>query len=86
MLVITRKLNEKLQIGENITVHVVKIHKGNIFLNITLPNGEVKCEVVNENEEIQVTEDVVIKATLNKWKHQVRIGISAPDSMAIKRI
>ncbi len=85
MLVITRKLNGKLQIGD-INVHVVKIHKGNIFLNITLPNGEVKCEVVNENEEIQVAEDVVIKATLNKGKHQVRIGISAPKSMAIKRI
>jgi len=86
MLVITRKPNQKLQIGDNIIVHVVNIDNGKIFLDITLPSGEVKCEVVRDNEEIQVTEDVVIRATVIKGKRQVRFGISAPDSMAIKRI
>jgi len=85
MLVITRKLDERLQIGD-LTVHVVKIHKGNIFLNITLSSGEVKCEVVFSNREIQVTEDVAIRATLFRGKCQVRLAISAPDSMVIKRI
>ncbi len=86
MLVINRKLNEKLQIGDDIIVHVVNIHNENIFLNLTLPSGELKCEVINENEKIQVTDEIVIRATVIKGKRQVRVGISAPVSMKIKRL
>jgi len=86
MLVIKRKLNEKLQIGEYIIVQVVGFHDDNVSLNITLPNGDVKCEVVSGKEEIQIIEDVAIMARVIQGKCHVRIGISAPKSMAIKRI
>ena len=86
MLVIKRKLNEKLQIGENITVQVVDFHDDNVSLNITLPNGEVKSEVVGEKDKIQISNDVVIMARVIQKKHHVRLAISAPKSMAIQRI
>ena len=86
MLVITRKLNEKLQIGDDIIVHVDSIREDNVCLIITLPGGKEKREVVSANREIQVTEDVVIRATVIQGKSKVRLGITAPDSMAIKRI
>jgi len=86
MLVIKRKLNEKIQIGEYITVQVVKFHDDKVFLNITLPNGDVKCEVVSKDEEIHISEDVVIMARVIQDKCHVRIGITAPKSMFIKRI
>ena len=62
MLVIKRKLNEKLQIGDDLTVQIVGFHDDTVSLNITLPNGEVKSEVVGGGEEIQICEDVVIRA------------------------
>ena len=86
MLAVTRKLNEKLQIGENITVQVVSFHDGNVSLNITLPNGDVKYKVVSEDEEVQISDDVVITARAIQGKCQARLGITAPKSMAIKRI
>ena len=86
MLAITRKINQKVQIGDGITVHVDNIQKGDIFLSITLPSGEVKYEAINEDEKIQITDDVVIRAALIKGKGQARIAITAPKSMVIKRL
>ncbi len=39
MLVLSRKLNEKLQIGENIIVTVVSINKGQVKLGIEAPDN-----------------------------------------------
>jgi len=86
MLVITRKLNEKLQIGDNITVHVVNIHDGNVFLDITLPNGEIKCEVVGQDGEIEITEDVKVRAVEIMGSSKVRLGVTAPGDMGIGRV
>ena len=86
MLVITRKLNEKLQIGDNITVHVVNIHDGNVFLDITLPSGDIKCEVVGQDEEVEISEDVKVKAVEIMGSSKVRLGIAAPRSMGVKRV
>jgi len=86
MLVIARKLNEKLQIGDNITVHVVNIHDGNVFLDITLPNGEIKCEVMRRDEEIEITEDVKIRAAEIIGSSKVRLGVTAPGEMGVRRI
>jgi len=86
MLVIARKLNEKLKIGDNITVHVVNIHDGNVFLDITLPNGEIKCEVISQNEEIEISEDVKIRAAEIIGSSKVRLGVTAPRSVGVKRV
>ena len=37
MLVLSRRLNEKIQIGDNITITVVDIDKGKIRLGIEAP-------------------------------------------------
>jgi len=86
MLIITRKINEKLQIGDDITVQVVNIHDGNVFLDITLPNGDVKCEVIGQDEEIEIAEDVKVKIIYIQGRCQVRLGITAPGSMGIGRV
>ena len=39
MLVLTRKLNEKLQIGDDIIVTVVSINKGQVKLGIEAPDN-----------------------------------------------
>lgn len=38
MLVLTRRSGEDIQIGEDITVHVVSTHKGRVVLGITAPD------------------------------------------------
>ena len=86
MLVITRKLNEKLQIGDDITVQVINIRDDIVSLIITLPNGDTKGKIVSEDEEVQISDNVVITARSIQGKCQVRLGITAPKSMAIKRI
>jgi len=86
MLVITRKLNEKFQIGDDIIVHVVKIHDSDIFLNITLPSGDLKCEVVGQYEEIHITEDVKIRAAEIISKNKVRLGVIASGDMGVRRV
>lgn len=37
MLVLSRKLNQKIRIGENVTVEVVRIRNGAVRLGITAP-------------------------------------------------
>ncbi len=86
MLVIARKLNEKLQIGDNITIHVVNIHDGNVFLDITLPNGEVQCEVIGRDEEIEISKDVKVRAAEIIGSSKVRLGVTAPGEMGVKRV
>ena len=86
MLVITRKLNGKLQIGDDIIVRVDSIRDDSISLMIRLPNGDVKGKIVSKNKEVHIFKDVAIRLTEIQGKSKVRLGITAPDSMAIKRI
>jgi len=86
MLVLTRKLNEKLQIGDNITVHVVNIHDGDVFLDITLPSGDIECKVIGQDEETEISEDVKVRATEIMGTSKVRLGVTAPREMGIGRI
>ena len=86
MLVITRKLNEKLQIGDDVIVHVFNIQEGSVFLDITLPNGDLKCDVVGQNEEISITEEVKVQVVEIQGKRKVRLGVTAPGKMGVKRV
>ena len=86
MLVITRKPNAKLQIGDNITVHLVNIQEGSVFLNILFSGGEVKYEVIGQDEEIEVTDEVKVRAALIEENRKVRLGITAPRDIRVRRI
>ena len=37
MLILTRKAGEKIRIGDNITIHVVDVGKGNVRIGIEAP-------------------------------------------------
>lgn len=69
MLILTRKLNESIQIGENIRVKVLHISDGQVKIGIEAPN-EVKiyrAEIYNEiqkqnTQAAQVKKSVVVQA------------------------
>lgn len=74
MLVLTRKINEKIKIGESIVVSVLDVDGGNVKLGIDAPREisivrvEVLEKVLQENidsSERQV-EDIAEAATLFK--------------------
>lgn len=57
MLILTRKLNESLMIGDNIEIKVIKIEDGKVRLGISAPKNidihrkEVYDMIVEENKK-----------------------------------
>ena len=57
MLILTRKLNEGLMIGDNIEIKVIKIEDGKVKLGISAPRSidvyrkEIYDMIVKENKE-----------------------------------
>ncbi|SHJ66550.1 carbon storage regulator CsrA [Paramaledivibacter caminithermalis] len=57
MLILTRKLNESLMIGDNIEIKVIKIEEGKVRIGISAPKNidihrkEVYDMIVNENKK-----------------------------------
>ncbi|MFC1783889.1 carbon storage regulator [Planctomycetota bacterium] len=86
MLVITRKINDITQIGENITVKVVKIKDGKVDFKITLLGGIIRDEVMVYNDEVQLDRDVKIKVVKIVGESKISLGISAPQDMAVVRV
>ena len=84
MLIITRKINDTIQIGENINVKVVKIEGDKVELEVTL-DGDIKNEVIKYDEEIQISQDVYIKTNIISL-YSIRLGITAPRNMNVIRI
>ena len=53
MLILTRKAGEKIRIGDDITIHVVDIGKGNVRIGVDAPKDVaiMRNEVVERIEE-----------------------------------
>lgn len=57
MLILTRKLNESLMIGDNIEIKVIKIEDGKVRLGISAPKNidihrkEIYDMIVSENKK-----------------------------------
>lgn len=53
MLILTRKAGEKIRIGDDITIHVVDIGKGNVRIGVEAPKDVtiMRPEVVKRIEE-----------------------------------
>ncbi len=53
MLVLSRKMNEKIRIGKDIWVEVVGIQNGKVRLGFTLPRGipVLRHELIQNNEQ-----------------------------------
>lgn len=57
MLVLTRKVDEKIRIGDDITVTVVKIDKGTVKLGIEAPdNVDIVREEISREDKTASTE------------------------------
>lgn len=67
MLVITRKNNESILIGDNIEIVVVKIDDGSVKLAINAPKDiqilrkELYKEVMEENKKSASVDDTILK-------------------------
>ena len=73
MLVITRKKDESILIGENIEIKVVKIEEGSVKLAISAPKDvsilrkELYVEIEEENKKAATLKDIqLLKNLKNK--------------------
>lgn len=72
MLVITRKKNESILIGDNVEVVVVKIDDGSVKLAINAPKDikilrkELYKEVIEENKKSISIDSTILKDIKNK--------------------
>lgn len=72
MLVITRKKDESLLIGNNIEITVVKVDDGSVKLaisapkNVTILRKELYKEVTEENKQAVLTADVAVLKNIKK--------------------
>ena len=55
-------------------------------MNILFSGGEVKYEVIGQDEEIEVTDEVKVRAALIEENRKVRLGITAPRDIRVRRI
>jgi len=80
MLVLTRKQNEKIQIGENITLTVVRVKGKSVRLGIEAPSNVsvLRGELVLENDPAdihcetnadQATSDTIIECRIPRAEH-----------------
>lgn len=83
MLILSRRENESITIGDNIIVTVARITSDNVEMVIT-ENGN--RHVVNRgvNEVVPLADDINIQVTKIVF-NQVKIGIDAPRDVPVHR-
>lgn len=85
MLLLTRRINEKLTIGDNLEITLIWIK--NRRIKIEIYNKKTKnnnLEVLTLRKFFQINKEVSIIVTYEKRK-QVTFGIRAPKHIAIHR-
>jgi len=86
MLIVTRKINDSIQIGENISVKVVNINGNVVELNVAMPDGDSKNAELKYDEQIEIRSDVSVKIINIVSRFVVRLGVTAPRNMKVIRI
>ena len=67
MLVLTRKADQAIRIGDDITIRVIRLHRNQVQIGIDAPQGipiyrqEVYDQVVKENVQAADTPDKVME-------------------------
>ena len=80
MLVLTRRLNESLLIGDDIKITVLNIGKSQIKLGVNDSEGVT----LDLQETITIKDDITVKLVKTD-KTQVKLGIEAPENVTINR-
>lgn len=77
MLILSRKINESILLGEDIRVKIISIDKGIVKLGIDAPNSvsilreELKLAVESSNiEASEKVDDKVMQAFFNQFKQK----------------
>ena len=61
MLVLSRKPEEKIRIGEDVIIQVVEIHKGRVRLGITAPKSiRIVRDEIADRAAIVIDDDVTV--------------------------
>ena len=80
MLVLTRRLEESLLIGDDIKVTVLTIGKKQAKLSVNDSEGVT----LDLQETITIKDDITVKLVKTD-KSQVKLGIEAPEGVTINR-
>ncbi len=80
MLVLARRLDESITIGDDIKTTVLIIYKTQIKLGV----NDSEVVTINLQESISIADGITVKL-VKIDKTQTKLGIEAPEDVAIKR-
>jgi len=80
MLVLTRRLDESLLIGDDIKITVLNIGKNQIKLGV----NDSECVTIKLKENLSIRDGITVKLVKTD-KSQVKLGIEAPGGVIINR-
>ena len=86
MLTVSRKLNEMLQIGDDLTVKVVSLKEGKVGLAVFSSQRDIQHALIATDETLEINQDVRIMAKQFRSGKSVRLGITAPRNMVVYRL
>lgn len=84
MLVLTRRIGEKIIVDESILVDLVSIEKGYATLTVEYGNGKLKTALLSLEDAFEVIPDVYM-SVVGISRGQARVGFDAPKSIKIDR-
>ena len=84
MLILSRKLDESVLIGNSIEVTVVAMNKQGFKVKIINNNKEYQRSF-RWRDEFNITPDITLVAFCRSGAEQVRVGINAPKEINIVR-
>ena len=88
MLILTRRIGEKIMIGDDTAITVLGIKRNSVLVSVGEPDQNplpVDCYALKIGESIMIDDDVSIKI-LSRSRNQVSIGITAPDDVPVHRL